>query len=168
MENKQLWKEALDRDIHDSGNRTMFETGAVRDIQEDKGRCDLLPLRVIGEWAGSQVINEISKYVEGGDIENIWDAIEYAIGLTREQKIEAILDVSIQFKEGAVKYGERNWEKGIPAHSYIDSGVRHYLKHLRGDEDENHKRAFIWNMLCLIYTHAYLPEMIDLPFKKNS
>ena len=32
--------------ILDSGNRRQFETGAVRDIQEGKGRCDLLPLDV--------------------------------------------------------------------------------------------------------------------------
>ena len=32
--------------IKDSGNRREFETGAVRDIQEGKGRCDLLPKRV--------------------------------------------------------------------------------------------------------------------------
>ena len=30
--------------IEDSGNRTAFESGAVRDIQEGKGRCDLMPL----------------------------------------------------------------------------------------------------------------------------
>lgn len=30
-------------EILDSGNRTEFESGAVRDIQEGKGRCDLLP-----------------------------------------------------------------------------------------------------------------------------
>ena len=29
--------------IQDSGNRTKFETGAVRDMGEGKGRCDLLP-----------------------------------------------------------------------------------------------------------------------------
>ena len=33
--------------IKDSGNRTEFATGAVRDIQVGKGRCDLLPLRDI-------------------------------------------------------------------------------------------------------------------------
>ena len=42
----------LRREIHmtqilDSGNRTEFSTGAVRDMQDDKGRCDLLPLDVV-------------------------------------------------------------------------------------------------------------------------
>ena len=35
--------------IQDSGTRREFETGAVRDIQEGKGRCDLLPLDMIAE-----------------------------------------------------------------------------------------------------------------------
>ena len=34
--------------ILDSGERRQFETGAVRDIQEGKGRCDLMPLNVVG------------------------------------------------------------------------------------------------------------------------
>lgn len=43
--------------ILDSGNRTVFESGAVRDIQEGKGRMDLLP------WAA---IMEVSKHCENG------------------------------------------------------------------------------------------------------
>lgn len=34
--------------LKDSGERREFGTGAVRDIQEGKGRCDLMPLDVIG------------------------------------------------------------------------------------------------------------------------
>ena len=43
--------------IKDSGNRREFETGAVRDMPEGKGRMDLLP------WAA---IMEISKHCEAG------------------------------------------------------------------------------------------------------
>lgn len=43
--------------IKDSGDRTKFETGAVRDMHEGKGRMDLLP------WAG---IMEVSKHCEEG------------------------------------------------------------------------------------------------------
>ena len=34
-------------EIKDSGERTQFETGAVRDMHEGKGRCDLLPMCVL-------------------------------------------------------------------------------------------------------------------------
>ena len=36
-------------EIKDSGNRREFSTGAVRDMAEGKGRCDLLPLDVISD-----------------------------------------------------------------------------------------------------------------------
>ena len=45
--------------IKDSGERTTFETGAVRDMHEGKGRMDLLP------WAA---IMEVSKHCEAGAI----------------------------------------------------------------------------------------------------
>ena len=43
--------------ITDSGERTEFDTGAVRDMHEGKGRMDLLP------WAA---IMEVSKHCEAG------------------------------------------------------------------------------------------------------
>ena len=70
----------------------------------------------------------------------------------------ALLEVSKHFEEGAEKYGEYNWQKGIPESSYIDSAVRHYLKWLRGDDDERHDRAFVWNIMCLIWTHEHITE----------
>jgi hypothetical protein len=36
--------------IKDSGTRCEFESGAVRDVQEGKGRCDLLPLDTVAEF----------------------------------------------------------------------------------------------------------------------
>jgi hypothetical protein len=77
------------------------------------------------------------------------------------------LEVSKHFEEGAEKYGEYNWQKGIPTHCYIDSAVRHYLKWLRGDEDEPHDRAFCWNILCCTWTCIHKPELNDYPFVQN-
>lgn len=45
--------------IKDSGERRQFDTGAVRDIQEGKGRMDLLP------WAA---VMEVSKHCEAGAV----------------------------------------------------------------------------------------------------
>ena len=78
-----------------------------------------------------------------------------------------MLEVSKHYEDGCNKYGERNWEKGIPLHCYIDSGVRHYIKWLRGDKDEPHDRAFLWNMLGALWTQDYHPEYCDLPFSKE-
>ena len=74
-----------------------------------------------------------------------------------------LMEVSKHFEDGAKKYDERNWEKGIPTHCYVDSGVRHFLKYIDGFEDERHDRAFLWNMLCLLCVNK--PELDDLPYK---
>lgn len=151
--------------IQDSGNRREFTSGAVRDIAEGKGRCDLLPLEIIGEALGDNVLIQIGKYIRTSEPQCLWIAIvEFARNTEHIGDVyTAILEVSKQYEDGAKKYAERNWEKGIPLHWFIDSGVRHYLKLLRGDNDEPHDRAFIWNMLGAIWTHKNKPDMIDLP-----
>lgn len=37
-------------ELKDSGARREFDSGAVRDIAEGKGRCDLLPLTTIATY----------------------------------------------------------------------------------------------------------------------
>jgi hypothetical protein len=112
--------------IKDSGTRSDFNTGAVRDGQEGKGRMDLLPVR-------------------------------------------AIIEVSKIFEAGAKKYVARNWEKGINLSRYMDSGLRHAMKWLRGDRDEPHLAMACWNFLCLLETQIRIeegllpPELNDLP-----
>jgi hypothetical protein len=150
--------------LKDSGERRKFESGAVRDISEGKGRCDLLPLKLIADRLDSKVYSFIEDYIRSGDVHSLWFAIDTFIEKQGIDIETAILEVSKQYEEGAKKYADRNWEKGMPVHCYIDSGVRHYLKVLRGDTDEPHDRAFIWNMLGAIWTHENKPELIDLPF----
>lgn len=158
-------------EIKDSGERREFETGAVRDIQEGKGRCDLLPLDVVADLFNHiyseiadnyGILKEISCFVNTGNTNHLYSAIY--VFLNKYKKIDAfsaILDLSKHFEAGAKKYGERNWEKGIPTHCYIDSAVRHLLKHLRGDTDEPHDRAFVWNIVCCIWTCINKPELND-------
>lgn len=156
--------------IKDSGNRREFESGAVRDIQEGKGRCDLLPLDVVGDWLhhcliGEEWIDDIFRQLELYQREG--NSIYLEIVLSKAQNMfnedlgTMLLEVSKHFEEGAKKYGEYNWQKGIPTHCYIDSAVRHYLKYLRGDTDEQHDRAFVWNILCCIWTCIHLPHLND-------
>ncbi len=111
----------------DSGQRSKFGTGAQRDLQEGKGRMDLLPVR-------------------------------------------ALFEVAKVYESGAKKYAARNWEKGIPLSRYLDSGLRHAMKYLRGDRDEPHDAMACWNFLGLIETRIRIeegllpPELNDLPW----
>ena len=152
-------------EILDSGHRKQFESGAVRDARPGVGRCDLLPLGVIGKYTGDCIFDYIEIYIRTGNVDILWEAFKYFCNKAYGgNMLTGLLEVSKQYEEGAKKYDERNWEKGIPLHCYIDSAVRHYLKWLRGDKDEPHDRAFIWNILGAIWTHKNKPKLIDLPF----
>lgn len=163
--------------LKDSGNRKVFETGAMRDIQNENGRCDLLPLDVVsklccGDDAHDEVTFQIGDYICTGDEDSLYRATAYFMRNAKNSRgnsnfADWMLDVAKQYEAGAKKYSPRNWENGLPIHCYIDSGVRHYLKYCAGWTDEPHGRAFIWNMLCAIWTHTHMPEMIDLPFAKK-
>lgn len=106
--------------INDSGDRTKFETGAVRDMHGGKGRFDLLP------WAA---IWEVAKHCEAG----------------------------------AVKYGERNVNRGIPTHSLLDSAFRHLCRYMEGETDEPHLTAAAWNILWAIWMEKKHQNMQDIP-----
>ena len=149
--------------LPDSGERRQFESGAVRDIAQGKGRCDLMPLSVVGKFIGQRCLMYIDEYLYKGDLSYLSAALGEFMSDCDLDPYSALLEVAKHFEDGAVKYGDRNWEKGIPVHCYIDSAVRHFLKYLRGDEDEPHGRAFMWNILCAMWTHENHPNLIDIP-----
>ena len=153
--------------LKDSGARREFGTGSVRDKSEGKGRCDLLPLGVIGDELNDQIIRYIEMYIRYGDIQRLWMIMELFTSKYYGGLLTGFLEVAKQYEDGAKKYNDRNWELGQPLHVFIDSGVRHYLKYLRGDTDEHHDRAFLWNILGAIWTHTNKPELIDLPFAEG-
>jgi hypothetical protein len=62
-----------------------------------------------------------------------------------------VLDLSKHYKEGALKYSEDNWRKGIAINFLFDSLSRHYIKLVDGWDDERHDRAYFWNLFGLIF-----------------
>ena len=168
-ENNYLVKEIATDPPHilDSGNRRKFGSGAVRDIQEGKGRCDLLPLDVVSRMyceSGDNcdicnVFSSINSFQDSGETKYLFDAIFFA--KIFEDTETMLLEMAKHFEEGSKKYGDNNWRLGIPVRCYIDSAIRHYLKYLRGDTDEPHNRAFIWNLMCAIWTCKHKPELND-------
>lgn len=153
--------------IKDSGERTEFDTGAVRDMQgEDKGACHLLPLDVIAELFNDElcgVFFQIQRFLDSFDVEHLYNAITLFAQYKEVTIPQMILEVSIHYRDGAKKYKPNNWKMGIPVSSYISSGVRHLLKDTDGLCDERHDRAFVWNMLGAIWTMKNKPELNDLP-----
>ena len=149
--------------ILDSGNRREFETGAVRDMQEGKGRCDLLPLEevawVLGVSEADCIIEKIYQFTQMNCITCLYEVLELFRNMLGIATETMILELAKHMENGAKKYPPNNWKKGIPIRAYIDSAVRHYLKFLRGDKDEPHDRAFVWNIVCAIWTCEHMPEL---------
>jgi len=140
--------------IKDSGERTTFKTGAKRDVQKGKGRNDLMPLIELGAVLNDEIVLSVGEYNKNRKLSVLVNTLKIYIEkyMMYKTEYEMAIDLSKHFENGAKKYGERNWEKGIPKERYVDSAIRHYLKFRDGQEDENHEIAFVWNVICLMWT----------------
>lgn len=175
--------------VKDSGSMQEYSSGAHRDNATGKGRCDLLPLGYVSLVLNKDpVLANIDIFMERRDIVHLADALQCAIDtlpvfcwdeIFAEMQAQGIemrkpesgrelaqacmahmmIEVSKLYEAGAQKYQPNNWQLGMPVNRYIDSGVRHYLKTLRGDIDEAHYRGFVWNLLCAMWTAENLPEL---------
>lgn len=195
--------------IKDSGDRTNFDSGAVRDLRVGKGRMDLVPLDIANfliNYAPTTpfrierenhpvdyTLCNMDEFIYNGSdtamVAAMYDMIlhsdvfvdayletakelEVEVDLdkvtARELVANAILVCSRHFENGTLKYGERNWEKGMPVHVYVDSGARHYIKMLAGFMDEPHHLAALWNMMCAQWTFQRRKDLNDLPCGKSS
>ena len=70
--------------IKDSGNRREFESGAVRDMQEGKGRCDLMPLNVAAAILEhndlyGDVLDFLNWFLRDHDVTHLYEAIHHAL-----------------------------------------------------------------------------------------
>lgn len=66
--------------------------------------------------------------------------------------------LALHYENGAKKYHDRNWEKGLPLSSFVDSAFRHLIQFMGGDRSEDHWAAISWNAFGYMYTE----EMIRL------
>lgn len=73
--------------------------------------------------------------------------------------------LAVHYENGAKKYSDRNWEKGIPASRMFSSAVRHLFQWVAGSRNEDHLSAAVWNIMCIIHYEEVMPEMIDTPKK---
>lgn len=70
------------------------------------------------------------------------------------------------YERGAVKYGDRNWEKGQPLMRYVDSLLRHANCLVAGEPEEDHAAAIAWNAFGYMFTlgeieSGRLPKDLD-------
>lgn len=73
------------------------------------------------------------------------------------------------YENGARKYEDRNWEKGMPVSRCLDSLLRHVFQYLSGDRTEDHLAAAAWNAFAAMHMEEKVvageqpPEILDVP-----
>lgn len=55
------------------------------------------------------------------------------------------------YEDGAIKYDDHNWKKGIPSTRCLQSLLRHVLAVVEGDEEEDHLAMIRFNAACIMY-----------------
>lgn len=53
--------------------------------------------------------------------------------------------------DGAIHYGARNWEKGMPDEVLKESAGRHYVSWMNNETDEDHASKLIFNIMAFIH-----------------
>lgn len=74
----------------------------------------------------------------------------------------ALIRISKHMEDALTHYPERNWEKGLPMHTMIDSAFRHLAKYVDGQTDEDHLCAAATNLLMAMWTEEKKPELMDI------
>ena len=64
------------------------------------------------------------------------------------------------YGEGSLKYGDRNWEKGIPNSNLLNHLIAHIQQYMRGDTIEDHLAHAAWGLFALMH----FEENIKVPF----
>lgn len=109
---------------------------------------------------------ERETYAEGKGAER-----EKAVGKGRYDLIPVFATRRLAgwYELGAGKYGDRNWEKGIPYSRCVDSAKRHLDKFVMGMRDEDHLAAAVWNLMAIMdYQERGMDEFDDMPHYLDS
>ena len=120
----------------------------------------------------TDVKTEVETDVDSG-IKSSGEMTVFASGAVRDKKTGkgrcdllpacVLLRLARHYERGAERFGPYNWKQGIPCHSFVDSALRHMLKYMDGQTDEDHLIAAIWNLCGLAWTEEKLPELMDIP-----
>lgn len=71
------------------------------------------------------------------------------------------------YGEGALKYSEGNWLKGIDAKNLMNHALVHLNKYLSGDTSEDHLAHASWNLFAIMHFEETRPELINLSYKQG-
>lgn len=97
------------------------------------------------------------------------DKVAYQSGAVRSSDAEAtrydlitpigLAAVAAAAADGASKYSDYNWERGMPANDLLNHAIRHLYLFLSGNRDEDHLGHAAWNVMGAIHSLEVWPEL---------
>lgn len=100
---------------------------------------------------------------------SVGSTVEYETGAVRSSDAEScrydlispigLRSVARACAEGATKYSDYNWERGMPVSDLLNHAIRHLYEYLSGDRTEDHLGHAAWNVLGAIHSAELWPEL---------
>jgi hypothetical protein len=66
------------------------------------------------------------------------------------------------FGEGAGKYGDANWLKGMDEKTLLNHCLAHIVMWMQGDRSEDHLAHAMWNLGAIMHFEETRPELLNL------
>jgi hypothetical protein len=134
--------------------------------------------RFSGAWTGTSgtlasflihAIRMIRHYQETAMKEQAGETVRFSTGAIRSSDAEAtrydlispigLEAVARTCAEGAAKYSDFNWERGMPVADLLNHAIRHLYRYLAGDRSEDHLPHAAWGILAAIHSEQLWPEL---------
>lgn len=68
----------------------------------------------------------------------------------------ALKRLAIHYENGAAKYSDDNWRKGMHTKRFMESALRHLNDYLDGNREEDHLSAAVFNIFGIIETQEMI------------
>jgi hypothetical protein len=116
------------------------------------------------------LIHMVRHHREAGNVKEQQEGtVRFATGAVRSSDAEAtrydlispigLEAVARTCAEGAAKYGDWNWEAGMPVTDLLNHALRHVYLYLSGDRSEDHLPHAAWGLLAAIHSERLWPEL---------
>lgn len=63
------------------------------------------------------------------------------------------------YAEGAAKYGDKSWEKGLPISDLVNHALRHWRLYASGDRSEDHLSKAAWGFMAAKHSEVCWPHL---------
>lgn len=175
---EKLLKGAIACIHHNEWNDVIFVSSKIYMDQPSEKHWYVNPLvRVVTQEEYEAL--QIPEFTEGNTkIEPSPEMMTFASGAVRSSdaanvRFDLITPVGLRrlaetYKEGSVKYGDNNWQKGFPVSDIMNHAIRHMYLWLDGDKTEDHLAHATWNLMTIMHFEERNPECIDVASRKST